>query len=477
MDAFTELILKIDDGIYSTILIACLLICGLVCTGLTRFVQLRRIPDMFKYMLDKKDAGGNKSLSSFQALMISTGSRVGTGNIAGIATAIIMGGPGSVFWMWILAIIGASSAFVESTLAQIWKRKGSQGSFRGGPAYYIEQGLGKRWLGILFAVFLIITFAFGFNGLQSFNAVSSLDFYCEQNGLDVNTVHIIAGGLLTILAGLTIFGGMGLIGKVSSIIVPIMAFVYVGLALFTVFSNIEWLGKIFEVIFENAFSLQSILAGTAGTALIYGTKRGLLSNEAGMGSAPNAAATASVSHPVKQGLTQSLSAYIDTFFICTSSAFMVMVFYVMQPDTAQTLNGMPLVQQALSSSIGEWGIHFMTISIFFFAFSSYIGNYSYAEGNFKFITTNRKALMAFRFVCLVPIFFGALSNIELAWGIADIFMAFMAMINFIAIFFLAKWAVKCLKDYEKQKNAGKNPVFYAENIPGLPPTECWHKDE
>lgn len=266
----------------------------------------------------------------------------------------------------------------------------------------------------MFAVALILAFAVGFNSLQSFNAASSLDYYFQNTNVDLNTVHIVTGVFLVILTAATIFGGMRAIGKVSSFVVPIMALLYIGLALFTVLANIGCLGKVFEIIFENAFSLQSILSGAAGTALMYGTKRGLLSNEAGMGSAPNAAATASVTHPVKQGLTQALSAYIDTFFICTSSAFMVLVFLVVDPNTAQSLNGMPLIQHALSNTFGQIGIHFMTVSIFFFAFSSYIGNYSYAEANFKYITTNRKALFAFRIFCLVPIFFGCINNIQLA---------------------------------------------------------------
>lgn len=476
MDVFTKIVSDVDDAMYSTIIIAALLLCGLFFTFKTKFVQIRRLPDMFKYLFDRNKGKGEKAMSSFQALMVSTGSRVGTGNIAGIATAIIMGGPGSVFWMWILAILGASSAFIESTLAQLWKRKEGKGAFRGGPAYYIEQALKKRWLGIIFAISLLMTFALGFNGLQAFNATSALDYYFEGTNIDLNIVHIIAGMVLLLAMAITIFGGIKMVANVSSLLVPIMAVTYVFLALMTIVLNISSLGSVFSVIFENAFSLQSILGGAAGTALMYGTKRGLLSNEAGMGSAPNAAASASVTHPCKQGLTQALSAYIDTFFICTSSAFMVMVFYVQQPDAALSLNGMPLVQQSLANTIGDIGIHFMTLSIFFFAFSSLIGNYGYAENNFKFITNNKKALFVFRILCLFPVFFGALSNIELAWGIADIFMGIMALINIFALFCLGKWAILCLKDYESQRKQGLEPVFYAENIPGLPKTEWWHKN-
>lgn len=260
----------------------------------------------------------------------------------------------------------------------------------------------------------MLTFAVGLNALQSYNAISTLDYYFETTGFDINIIHIIAGIILMTLTASIIFGGMKSIGNVSSIIVPFMAMFYIFLALLTVFTNLQCIGEVFTVIFQNALSIDSILGGTAGTALLYGTKRGLLSNEAGMGSAPNAAASASVSHPVKQGLIQSLSAYIDTFFICTSSAFMVMVYVVQQPDVAYALNGMPLVQQALTTTIGDFGIHFMTIAIFFFAFSSIIGNYSYAESNFTFITKSKTALSVFRFFCLLPIILGALMSLDLA---------------------------------------------------------------
>lgn len=477
MDLLSQTLALIDDGMYAYILVGLLLVCGVYFTIKTKAVQIRRIPDMFKYMLDKTEVKGKKAMSSFEALMISTGSRVGTGNIAGIATAIAVGGPGSVFWMWVLTLVVSSSAFVESTLAQIWKRRGSEGSFRGGPAYYIEQALGSKAWGSIFAVALMLAFAFGFNGLQSFNVASSLDYYFAGTNIDLNHVHIIIGLILAVLTAFTIFRGMKAVGYVSAIIVPFMAFLYIGIALVIIVFNVGCFGAIFNVVFSNAFSAQSIFAGTAGTALLYGAKRGLLSNEAGMGSAPNAAACASTSHPVKQGLAQSLSAYINTFFICTSSAFMVLVFFVSQPELAAQYNGMPLVQMALSNSIGEVGIHILNISIFFFAFSSLIGNYGYAEANLKFITNKKGALTLFRFLCLLPIFTGALANIDIAWSIADIFMGIMAMINIVSILLLGKWAIAALKDYDSQKKQGLDPVFYAENIPDLPATECWHKPQ
>lgn len=261
---------------------------------------------------------------------------------------------------------------------------------------------------------LIFAFALGFNALQTFNAVSALDYYFTDPAYDLNMIHLVAGIAIMILTALTIFGGMKSIGNVSSVIVPFMALLYIALALLTIFTNLGSMGEVFAVMFNNAFSIDSIVGGGAGAALLYGTKRGLLSNEAGMGSAPNAAASASVTHPVKQGLIQSLSAYIDTFFICTSSAFMVMIYVVQQPDSAYALNGMPLVQQALTSTVGEFGIHFMTVAIFFFAFSSIIGNYSYAESNFAFIFKGGNSVSGFRALCLLPIILGSLMSLDLA---------------------------------------------------------------
>ena len=406
--------------------------------------------------------------------MVSTASRVGTGNIAGVATAIATGGPGAVFWMGLMAIVGAASAFVESTLAQIWKVRGKEGEFRGGPAYYIEKALGKRWLGILFAVLLILCFAFGFNGLQAFNATSSLEYYIPDYA--TNGAAIACGIVLAVMTAFVIFGGAKRISVITSIIVPIMAVGYIAIAVWTTIANIGELPKVFGMVLASAFDFQAIFGGFAGSVVMLGIKRGLYSNEAGMGSAPNAAATASVSHPCKQGLVQSLSVYIDTLLICTCSAMMVLVFYVQDPQAASALNGMPLV--AVNNSVGEMGIHFITFAIFAFAFSSLIGNYFYAESNLRFIKGNSKALLfVFRIVCLGVIFYGAVNSFDLAWNLADIFMGFMAMVNLVAIMLLGKWALKVLDDYTAQRKAGKDPVFVADTIEGLPPTECWHVEE
>ena len=466
---------ELSGFLYTYILLLLLVVVGVYFTIRTKAVQLRYLKDMFSQLTEKKHVQGERSISSFQALMVSTASRVGTGNIAGVATAIATGGPGAVFWMGLMAIIGAASAFVESTLAQIWKVRGKEGEFRGGPAYYIEQALGKRWLGVLFAVLLILCFAFGFNGLQAFNATSSLEYYIPDYA--TNGTAIACGIVLAVMTAFVIFGGAKRISVITSIIVPIMAVGYIGIAVWTTIANIGELPKVFGMVLASAFDFQAIFGGFAGSVVMLGIKRGLYSNEAGMGSAPNAAATASVSHPCKQGLVQSLSVYIDTLLICTCSAMMVLVFYVQDPEAAAALNGMPLVQMAVNNSVGEVGIHFITFAIFAFAFSSLIGNYFYAENNLRFIKGNSRALLfVFRIVCLGVIFYGAVNSFDLAWNLADILMGFMAMVNLVAILLLGKWALKVLDDYTAQRKAGKDPVFVADRIPGLPKTECWHTE-
>lgn len=475
MDGFWDFLVsftgEISNVMYTYLLVFLLVGTGVYFTVRTKGVQFRYVKDMFTVLTEQKHVVGNQSVSSFQALMVSTASRVGTGNIAGIATAIATGGPGAVFWMWLMALIGSASAFIESTLAQIFKVRGEDGSFRGGPAYYIQQGLGKRWLGVLFSISLIVCFAFGFNALQSYNAVSAVEYYVP--GYQETSIPMIIGFLLVIGTAFVIFGGAHRISFMSSIIVPVMAFCYILLALFITVTHIPDIPAVFALIFESAFNAQSIFGGFAGSVVVIGIKRGLFSNEAGMGSAPNAAAAASVSHPCKQGLAQTLSVFLDTLVICTCSAMLVLVFYV-NGDPGD-LNGMPLVQQAVNSSVGEWGIHFITFSIFCFAYSSLIGNYFYAESNVRFIKDNPKVLLAFRILCLIAIFMGAQSNFDLAWNIADIVMGVMAFINIIAILLLGKWALRAFDDYVSQRKEGKNPVFVADSIEGLPPTECWHE--
>lgn len=464
-----DVLSSINDFMYTYLLLFLLIGADIYFTIRTRFVQVRLLKNSIQVIGEKADEkDGEKQVSSFQALMISTASRVGTGNIAGIATAIATGGPGAAFWMWIMALLGGSSAFVESTLAQVYKVRDGE-SFRGGPSYYMERALGKRWLGILFSILLIICFAYGFNGLQSFNISSSFEYYIPNYG---STIYpLITGTVLAVLTGLVIFGGVHRIGFISSIIVPVMAIGYLLLGLATMILNITELPNVIAIILKNAFDFQAIFGGFAGSAVVIGIKRGLFSNEAGMGSAPNASATASVSHPAKQGLVQVVSVFIDTLLICSATAMMLLLSGVQ--GIPKELDGIPFVQKAISANVGEWGIHFITFSIFTFAFSSLIGNYYYAESNILFIKNNKVLLLIFRITCLLAIFFGAQSDFSLMWNIADITMGCMATVNIIAIVLLGNIAIRVLKDYERQLKTGKNPEFHAKEI-GIDNTDCWN---
>lgn len=463
MNLFNEILQVLNDFLYENILILLLMGVGLFFTFRTKFVQIGMIPEALRTLTEKKPE--KEGVSSFQALMISTASRVGTGNIAGVATALAAGGAGSIFWMWLLAIIGSASAFIESTLAQIYKTKDGN-AYRGGPAYYIEKALGQRWLGIVFAVFLIACFAFGFNALQAYNVSSAFSYYVTGEEAK-QTVAIIIGIVLAIATAYTIFGGVHRIGIITSYVVPVMAILYILLGFYITVTNLNLMPSIFATIFREAFDFQAFAGGLAGTCVMYGIKRGLFSNEAGMGSAPNAGATAEVSHPVKQGLVQMISVYIDTLIICTTTAMMLLVYGV-----DKNLTGIPYVQAAIKSQVGELGIHFIIVSILLFAFSSLVGNYSYAESNLKFIKDNKVLLFVFRIVCLGVIVFGSTASFDMVWNLADVLMGFMAIVNIIAIVLLHNIAIKALKDYRQQKKEGKDPTFHPKQL-GIKNTECW----
>lgn len=467
---FNDLLTKLNDFMYTYVLIIMLVGAGLYFTIRTKGVQFRLLKDGIKSMMEKTDkSDGEKKVSSFQALMISTASRVGTGNIAGIATAIATGGSGAVFWMWLMALIGGASAFIESTLAQIYKVK-KDGQFRGGPSYYMEKALGKRWMGVLFSVLLIICFAYGFNGLQAYNMSSTLQYYIPN--YSETMVPMILGIVLAVVTAFVIWGGVHRIGFISSVVVPVMALIYILMGLVTMVLNITELPAMFADIFANAFDVQAIMGGFAGSAVVIGIKRGLFSNEAGMGSAPNASASAEVEHPVKQGLVQVISVFIDTILICSSTAIMLLVSGV--EGVAGQMDGIPFVQAAISANVGEWGIHFITFSIFAFAFSSVIGNYYYAESNIVFIKDNKVVMNVFRATCVLAVFLGAQADFSLVWNIADVTMGFMAIVNIIAILLLGKIAFNALKDYEEKRGTGKTPVFRESDI-GLTGT-VWTDD-
>lgn len=458
----------LNDLVWTYILIAVLIILGLYFSVKSKFVQFRYLGEMFRILGDKRmvSAEGKRGISSFQAFTISAASRIGTGNMAGVATAIAAGGPGAVFWMWVIAFLGAASSFVESTLAQIYKIKDKDG-FRGGPAYYMEKGLNKRWMGILFAV--IITFCFGlvFNSVQS-NTISLA--FNEAFG----TSRLTIGLILAVLTAIIIFGGIKRIAYVSQVIVPIMAVIYLLVAIVIVVLNITEVPSLIATIVKGAFGMDQAFGGAMGAAVMMGIKRGLFSNEAGMGSAPNAAATAAVTHPVKQGLIQTLGVFVDTILICSATAFMIILSGAY---TTPDLSGIQLTQTALSSHIGTWAPIFVAVSIFLFAFSSVIGNYYYGETNIEFIKESRVAIFIYRLGVIGMVIFGALVDLATVWGLADLFMGIMALINLIAITMLGKIAFAALKDYKAQRKEGKDPVFYADSIPGLDGIESWETKE
>ena len=467
MISIQELLGLINEFLYSNILIALLVATGVYFTIRTKFVQFRYIKEMFRLLGDgigksNKEKGG---VSSFQAFCISTASRVGTGNLAGIAIAISVGGPGAIFWMWLIALIGSASSFVESTLAQIYKQSDGNGAYIGGPAYYMEKALNMKWMGIIFSILITICFGLVFNSVQS-NTIS----LALNEAFGVN--RILVGAILTLLTLSIIFGGIHRIAKVSEIIVPIMASAYILVALFVVITNISELPAMFALIFENAFGVKQAVGGGIGGALLIGIKRGLFSNEAGMGSAPNAAATANVSHPVKQGLIQTLGVFTDTIVICSCTAFIILLSDV---DLSGGLTGIQLTQNALSSQIGSFGSIFIAICVLLFAFSSIVGNYYYGEANIEFLTKKKIYLNLYRICVAVMVLFGATVSMDIVWNLADVFMALMAITNLIAIALLGKIAFKALDDYRAQKKSGiKDPVFKASSIPELKNVTEWN---
>ncbi|MCM3732568.1 alanine:cation symporter family protein [Fictibacillus nanhaiensis] len=460
MDLLNNFIGDVNTYLWSYILIVMLIGLGLYFTVRTKFVQFRMFGEMIR-LLGEGAKADKKGVSSFQAFCISTASRVGTGNLAGVALAITAGGPGAVFWMWLIALIGSASAFVESTLAQIYKVRDGV-AFRGGPAYYMEKALNARWMGVIFAVLISITFGLAFNSVQS-NTIAS----AFGQSFDIKPAYVSI--FLAVVTAVIIFGGIKRIAKVSEIIVPIMAGLYILIALFIVMTNLTELPGVFSMIFQSAFGVEEVAGGALGAAMMNGIKRGLFSNEAGMGSAPNAAATADVSHPVKQGLIQSLGVFVDTLLICSSTAFIVLLSGM---HTSKEADGIILTQQALSNLLGSWGGPFLAIIVLLFAFSSVVGNYYYGESNIEFISTNKMWLFIYRMAVVGMVAYGAIASLDFVWSLADMFMGLMAIINLIAISLLGKIAFDALGDYMKQKKEGNDPVFYPSSI-GLKNTEAW----
>ncbi len=479
-EAFSGLIDTVSSYMYSYILIVLLLGVGLWFTLRSKFVQLRMLPESIRVVSEKPK--GENAISAFQALMVSTASRVGTGNIVGVASAIAAGGCGAVFWMWIIALVGGASAFVESTLAQIYKKRDPEGGSYGGPSYYIQAALKNRALGVLFAVALIATYAGGFNMLCSFNLINSFTsygFYAAAGTValgsrEFSTAALIGGGLLALLVAFCVFGGGRRIVRVTSVLVPIMGVLYILMALLVMALNIGALPGVMARIFSEAFDAKAIFGGFAGSAVMQGVKRGLYSNEAGIGSAPNAAAAAEVSHPVKQGLVQMLSVFIDTLLICSATAMMTLCTGV---DIKGGLEGAPLVQASLATVFGQFGPYFVTFALLLFAFTTLLGNLFYCEGCMNYIAgrkVGRTGRILFNVIAVALVFAGALLEVNLVWNIADVLMGVMALINLPVIVILGGTAIRALEDYLSQRSDGRDPVFKASSIGLRGRTDFWN---
>lgn len=453
------LISKIDGPLWDATIVV-LLGVGTLFTIITGLVQLRMFPHSLREMWMGRRSSGN-SLTPFQAFTTGLASRVGVGNVAGVATAIAVGGPGAVFWMWVTALLGMSSAFAESTLAQVYKVRNEDGSFRGGPAYYITKGLRFPLAAMAFAVSLIFAFGFAFNAVQANSIVEATQ---RAWGWDAKIVAY----ALVLLAGLVIFGGVKRIGQFSSALVPSMALFYLIIAAIILGMNITSVPEVLSLIVNSAFDFSAAAGGLFGwaisQAMLQGIRRGLFSNEAGMGSAPNSAATADTEHPASQGLVQMLGVFVDTMVVCTCTAVIILLS---DNYGDQALKGVALTQEALKFHVGEFGVHFLAFVLFLFAFSSILGNYAYAESNVRFIKNNRIVVFIFRVLVLFFVFFGAISGANVVWDFADTVMAFMALINLVALIPLAPVVLLVLKDYSQQLRKGQTPRFILEDHPAL----------
>jgi len=468
-----NLIDPVSRILYTYVLVYLLVAAGIYFTIRTRFVQFRYFRRMLGQLFNSRVGDGG--ISSFQAFCVGLASRVGTGNIAGVAIALTVGGPGAIFWMWIVALIGMATAMVEATLAQVFKVRAGDGTFRGGPAFYIQRGLNSRPGGVLFAVLLVFTFGFAFNMVQA-NAIA--DVLNSSHNVEVHYTTI---GLV-LLAAPILFGGVRRVAKVAEIVLPLMALAYVLLALVIIALNIGNLPHAFGQIIGGAFGFQQMAGGFTGgiaAAMLNGVKRGLFSNEAGMGSAPNVAATATVSHPVKQGLIQSLGVFVDTMIICTATALIILVSgpEIYDPHAPTKMAGASLTASAVAASLGPWTTWLMTVLVFVFAFSSVLGNYVYAEINLFFLGAGQRAINIFRVLVLGAIALGAVAKLSTVWDVADISMGLMAIVNLIAIVLLGKWAFALLRNYHLQAEAGEDPVFVAEEatLPGPLEGDIWSR--
>lgn len=448
----------LNDLIWSKLLIVMLIGLGLYFTVASRFVQFRYFSSMFRIFGEafKRQPG---QLSSFQALMLSVAGRVGAGNIAGVSVAIMLGGPGAIFWMWVVALVGMATSYFECSLAQLYKRREPDGTYRGGPAFYIQHGLGQRWLGIVVSILLLVTFGFGFNAVQSFTVASSLH---DTFGLPT----IVSGLILTGVIGVIIFGGIKRIASMADVLVPIMAFSYIGMALVVIGMNLSEVPATFAMIFKAAFGLEPAFAGGIGAAIIMGVKRGLFSNEAGLGSAPNVAAVAEVKHPAAQGIVQSLSVFIDTLLVCTSTALIILLSGVYQPGSEMA--GVVLTQTALAAEVGEWGRVFVSIALLLFVFTTLIYNYYLGENALGFFSQKRGPVVIYRVLVVALVLWGSVQDLGTVFAFADVTMGLLAICNLIALALLFKVGLRLMRDYDAQIKAGvESPVFDPQKFADL----------
>lgn len=453
-----EFINALSDFLWTWVVIVLLVGCALYFTIRLRAVQFTRMGEMARLLIATNSAKSHQEgrhVSSFQAFVVSLGSRVGTGNLAGVASAIFVGGPGAIFWMWVMALFGAATSFMESTLAQLYKRRG-EGSFYGGPAYYMQYGLHRKWMGMLFAVLIIFGFGIANQLIQSNTLCEALSVAFHT---DIQWISVI----LAVLTLVIVFGGIHRIARFTAVVVPFMAVGYVLLAIYILVMNYDRIPDMFLLIVRSALGMEQAFGGMVGMAVMMGVRRGLFSNEAGEGSTPNAAATASISHPVKQGLIQSLGVFVDTLVICSCTAFIILLSGTYTDGS----DGIVLTGHAMEYHLGTAGTWFLTVAIFLFAYSTVIANYFYGEANLRFLTGKRWVISVFRVVTGGLVLLSSRMTLQQAWGVVDLAMAFMTILNLVAVILLSRWAFFLMNDYRRQRREGRDPEFHREQLPEI----------
>lgn len=473
LQELSQFLEHISNVAWAWVGIPVLLLTGLYFTWIGKAAQVRMIPEMFRVLKDRVggDHEGKKPISSFKAFTISASSRVGTGNIVGVAAAVAVGGPGSVFWMWVVALLGGASSFVESTLGQLYKSD-EHYRYHGGPAYYIRKGLGQNWMAVLFAIVISITYGLIFNALQANSIADSLSSTFQLQGDTLVNFKYGIAGVLGVMTALIIFGGVHSISKVSVTVVPAMALLYLVMGAILVVLNIQKVPTMFYNIVAYAFGMKSIIGGGLGSAIIIGVRRGLFTNEAGMGSVPNAGATAAISHPVKQGLVQTLGVYVDTLVVCTMTAFIIMLSDPAYGPENSSM-GSQLTLNALQAGLGTWARYFLTFAIFLFAFTSVVGNYYYGESNIQYMFRHKAWLGLFRILVVIAVMVGCIANVGIVWSLSEVATLVMAMTNLMAIIFLGRIAMKLLHHYNEQRRKGLEPIFHRDDLPEIKNIECW----